>query len=62
MLFAVALEMEGFTWARMLDAAEEGDKADHDLWNRLHELCVAAIESVTGVEFINSTFVPKEAA
>lgn len=55
MLFAIVLELEAYCWARKLDAAQEGDKQDHDLWNRLHELCISGLENVTGVPFGTST-------
>lgn len=54
MLFSIVLELEAYCWARKLDSAQEEDKADHDLWNRLHELCIAGIENVTGVPFGDS--------
>lgn len=60
MLFAITLEMEAYCWARMLDAADEDDKTDHDIWHRLHELCIAGIENVTGQPFRDSRFIPPE--
>lgn len=60
LLFAIVLELESYCWAQKLDSAQAGDKTDHDIWDRLHDLCIAGIENVTGVPFRDSKLIPRE--